>query len=363
MRVLVVDDSNVARQLIVGILKSDPDIEVAGEARDGEEAIRLASKLRPDLITMDVNMPKKDGFEATLEIMIECPTPILIVSSSRVVAEVSTAMKAMQAGALWVVLKPSGPAQPNYDKLSREFLAMVKAMAEVKVVRHRRRMPGKTSSVEPAAHQVTPLPRPSSRVDSSAKIVAIGISTGGPPALQSLLKQIPKDFPLPILVVQHISDGFMTGLVKWLNDDPEIAVLVKVAVADETLRPGTVYFGPEGQHFGVGRRGKVLLSNAADINNFRPSATFLFQSVAEEYGAGAIGVIMTGMGSDGLQGLKAIHAVGGKVIAQDCTSCVVYGMPRAAVEAGVVDAVVPLNSIAEQIFRMVGYDVSLRPEK
>lgn len=361
MRVLVVDDSNVARQLIVGILKSDSDIEVVGEARDGVEAIQLASKLRPDLITMDVNMPRKDGFEATLEIMTDWPTPILIVSSSQVVSEVSTAMKAMQAGALWVVLKPSGPAQANFEKRSREFLAMVKAMAEVKVVRHRRRTQGKSSNVEPAAQQPVPRPKTLTRVVSGAKVVAIGISTGGPTALQTLLKRIPRDFPLPILIVQHISKGFMTGLVKWLNDDPQIALPVKVAVTDEPLQPGTVYFGPEGQHFGVGRRDKVLLSNAPDIDSFRPSATFLFQSVAKEYGEGAIGVIMTGMGTDGLQGLNAIHAAGGRIIAQDCATCVVYGMPRAAVEAGIVDAVLPLNSIAEHLLRLVGYDLKLRP--
>ena len=361
MRVLVVDDSNVARQLIIGVFKSDPDIEVVGEARDGVEAIELACKLRPDLITMDVNMPRKDGFEATLEIMIECPTPILIVTSSRVVAEVSTAMKAMQAGALWVVLKPLGPAHPQHEKLSREFLAMVKAMGVVKVVKHRRKAKDASTHIEAAARQVVSPPQAVPRAVSSAHVVAIGISTGGPPALQTLLQQIPKDFPSSILIVQHISTGFIAGLVKWLNDDPLIAVNVKIANGDEPLQPGTVYFGPEGKHLGVARGGRILLSNAAEIDSFRPSATYLFQSVAEVYGKGAIGVIMTGMGTDGLSGLNAIHAAGGKIIAQNQATCVVYGMPRAAVEAGIVDRVLPLDSIAEHLLKLVRNDKCMSP--
>jgi two-component system, chemotaxis family, protein-glutamate methylesterase/glutaminase len=332
LRVIIADDSPTARQLLEEILRSDPEIHVVGVAQNGHEIVELAKKLRPDLAVIDVCMPGMDGFEATQEIMTRVPTPIVLVSASTMMGEVDTGMKALQAGALTLLLKPSGPQSPGFDKAGRDLIATIKAMADVKVVRqHRRRAP------EGAAAQ------PSQRPAAAARMVAIAASTGGPPALQRILSGLPLDFPAPILVVQHMALGFMDGFAAWL--DLVVPLKVKIAVAGEPLVAGTVYIAPENRHLGVSGRHTIVLRAEPPIGGFRPSATYLFESVAETFGDSTIAVILTGMGEDGVAGLRHVRRTGGFIIAQDEATCVVYGMPGAAVDANVVDLVRPLGDI------------------
>ena len=339
LRVLIVDDSPTARRLIAAILGADPDIEVVGEASDGEQAVQLTQRLRPDVITMDIHMPSLNGFDATHRIMSSCPTPIVIVSASTLVHEVEWAMKALQAGALTLLLKPPGPEAPEYDRAARELVDTVKSMADVKVVRRRPPKPAPQPQPQPAPR--TPRRR--------GQVVAIAASTGGPPAIQQVLSALPRDFACPILLVQHIAPGFTAGLVAWLASTLKLEI--KIAEAGEALRPGAVYVAPEDQHLGATEKGRVLLSTADPIDGFRPSATFLFDSVGRAYQRSTIAVIMTGMGSDGVDGLYALRKHGGRVIAQDKDSCVIYGMPAAANEAGVVDVSLPPAQIANELLR------------
>jgi two-component system chemotaxis response regulator CheB len=343
IRVLVVDDSPTARALLVEILRSDPDVHVVGEAKDGEEGVELTGKLRPDLVTMDVRMPRLDGFAATKEIMIASPTPIVIVTASYDAREVEIAMQSLRAGALAVLRKPPGPESPAFEEAARKLLGTVKAMAQVKVVRHWRQPGGVPKSAPPAS-------RPS-RPARDAPLVVVATSTGGPAALHRLLARMPADFLAPILVVQHNAPGFMNGLVAWL--DGGCGLTVKVAEQGEPLLPRTAYLAPDDRHLGVAAGGTVLLSSAPPVGGFRPSGTYLFESAARARGSSVVALILTGMGDDGVEGLRAVRQAGGQVIAQDEASSVVWGMPGAAVAAGLADSVLPLDAIPIRLAELV----------
>ncbi len=341
IRVLVVDDSATARALLVEVLRADPEIQVVGEAKDGLEGVELTQKLKPDLVTMDVRMPRLDGFAATKEIMISTPTPIVIVTASLETREVEVAMQALRAGALVAVRKPSGPGSPTFEEDARKLVATVKTMAQVKVVRQWR----PAARPDPAARRAVP------RALARKPVVAIATSTGGPGALQRVLSQLPGDFPAPILVVQHNTPGFMTGLVSWLDGGCDL--VVKVAEQGEALQPHTVYLAPDERHLGITGLSTVLLSDAPPVGGFRPAGTFLFESVARAVGPAVVAVILTGMGEDGVAGLRAVRLAGGQTIAQDEESSVVWGMPGVAVAAGLADLVLPLEAIpARLISRM-----------
>jgi len=265
------------------------------------------------------------------------PTPIVIVSASTRVHDVEWALQALQVGALTLLLKPPGPEAANYEAAASELVETVKAMAEVKVVRRRGR--------EAPQEQAVPSSIPPIRL----RAIAIGASTGGPPAIQQVLSDLPTDFAAPILIVQHIAAGFSDGFVSWLNST--LPQRVKAAEQDEQLRPGVVYVAPEDRHLGVTADGRVALSSDKAIGGFRPSATFLFDSVGRAYKQASIGIILTGMGSDGVAGLASLRETGGYVIAQDEETCVVYGMPGAAKQAGVVDSILSLDRIGAAIIR------------
>ena len=337
IRVLVAEDSPTARALLVAILGSDPEITVVGEACNGSEAVEMTRRLRPDVVTMDVRMPVLDGLEATKEIMITAPTPIVIVTASFLARDVEISLHALRAGALTVLAKPPGPEAASFDEACRQLIAGVKAMSQVKVVRHWR----PTTSV-PIRHP--PLVR------GRGKLVAVAASTGGPAALHRLLTDLPGDFPAPILVTQHISPGFIAGLADWLNRNSDLRV--KLAEAGEPLAPHIVYLAPDDRHLGISEQA-IVLSTAPPIGGFRPSGTFLFESAARAYGASVVVVILTGMGDDGVAGLRAVRAADGCVIAQDEQSCVVFGMPGAAVAAGAADLVLPLDAIAARLRELV----------
>lgn len=337
IRVVVAEDSRAQRALLVAILERDPGIRVVGAAVDGEEALEMTIRLRPDLVTMDVHMPGLDGLEATRRIMVEAPTPIVVVSSG-VPDDIALSLRATAAGALAAVAKPEGPTSPRFEAQSAQLVATVRAMADVKVVRRWGERP--TSAPPPAL--------PAAR--GPVRAVAMAASTGGPAALQSILGALPAAFPAPILVVQHLSHGFVEVLARWLGTATGLRVVV--AEAEERLCPGTVYLAPDDRHLGVTERGAVALSAAPPLDGFRPSASHLFGSAAGAYGDTLVAVILTGMGTDGVAGLRTVRSSGGLVLAQDRASSVIYGMPGEAVQAGLVDAVLPVESIAPRLVRL-----------
>ncbi|MCO5168895.1 MAG: chemotaxis-specific protein-glutamate methyltransferase CheB [Planctomycetes bacterium] len=346
IRVLVADDSPTARLLLVDLLRADPEIEVVGEATHGEEALALVHALRPDLVTMDIQMPRLDGFQTTRRIMAEAPTPIVVVSSLDV-RDVRFSLEALRAGALAVLPRPSGPGAPTHAEDARRLVATVKGMAQVKLVRRPgQHLPTTTplAAPPPATHAGRPL--------RGVRAVGIAASTGGPAALRTVLGALPADFPAPILVVQHIAIGFAEGLARWLDE----ACRVHVALASdgERLRPGRVYLSPNDFHLGVGAAGHLRLSSEPPIDGFRPSGDHLFRSLGEALGPAALAVVLTGMGRDGTEGARALRAAGGAVVAQDEASSDVFGMPAAVIEAGLADRIVPLGSVAALLKEAVG---------
>ncbi len=344
IRVLIVDDSPTSREIIANILGSDPDIEVVGTAQNGREGVKLAKELLPNLVTMDIHMPVMDGFEATKDIMIECPRPIVLVSASTMVHEVEAGMQALRAGAITLLLKPPGPGAADFDRAAKELIDTVKAMADVKVVRHYRRAATETS----VAPTPTKLSVPAS---TNFRVIAIATSTGGPPALNRMLCELPADFPVPILVVQHIAAGFVDGFAHWLNS--VIPLNVKIGEDGEYLQPGSVYIAPQERHLGVTRGGRIALSDEPPIGGFKPAASYLFESVAKAFGDQVIAFILTGMGNDGVAGLRNVQSAGGVVIAQDEDTSIVFGMPAAAIRAGLASLVLPIERMASQLMYLV----------
>ena len=344
IRVLVVDDSVVAREFLVHILTSDPDLEVIGTAHDGEAALEAAAQFKPDVITMDVNMPRMNGFEATRRIMETHPTPIVIVTASWEPVEVAASFRALEAGALAIIQRPRGIGHPDYETTAKELVQTVKLMSEVKVVRRWKRTP----EDQPAKAPAVPLAGMETKATPAAvQIVAIGVSTGGPQVLQAILSRLPKNFPMPVLIVQHMAAGFMPGFGEWLTQATGFPV--HVAAHGQSLLPGHVYLAPDGFHMGVDGRGRIALSQDAPETGLRPSASHLFRSVANVYGPKAIGVLLTGMGRDGAQELKLMKEKGAITLAQDEESSVVHGMPGEAIRLQAATYVLPPEKIADAL--------------
>ncbi len=337
-RVLIADDSPTARMLMRSILEGAPDLEIVGVAANGEEAVELTEQLRPDVVLMDVHMPVLDGIDATKEIMSRAPTPIVIVSAVTQ-RDVDLSLSATQAGAVLALPKPGSPGSASFEVQSAELVSMLRAMAQVKVVR--RWAPERRQEVRP------PRAAPRGRVE----VIAIAASTGGPAALRTLLGGLPPGLGAPIVIVQHIARDFTAGFTHWLGDG--LPLPVRLAVRNEPLLAGVVYVAPDDVHTGVTPDGTIRFSHAAPIDGFRPSATFLFRSVAQAFGSTAVGVILTGMGSDGAQGLLTLRAAGGYVIGQDEASSVVFGMAQEAWRSGAVDELLPLDRISGRLLELV----------
>ncbi len=326
IRVLIVDDSVTMRTALKYSLLRDPTVEVVGEAANGIEAVQLAKSLSPDVITMDVNMPVLDGFRATEEIMAECPSRILIVCAVDQDREIALSFRSIQAGALEIIAKAE-PGAGTPGEWGRKVLESVRLMSEVTVVRRRR---------------LVPLPGKPSAPARPAGLLVVGIasSTGGPPVLASLFADLPPNFPLPILVAQHITAGFSAGLAKWLGSQTKMTV--ELARPGGRTLPGHVYLAPDGQHLEVGPN--ATLCTVPSNGGHCPSGDRLMSSLARCYGPSAVGMILTGMGEDGVQGLLELRKSGALTLGQDKASCVVFGMPMVASQKGAVsDLLSPEN--------------------
>lgn len=336
IRVLVAEDSAVTREYLIYLLGQDPALQVVGTARDGLEAVEQTEQLKPDVIVMDVHMPRMNGYEATRQIMAHLPTPIVMASASLMRDEVIMTFQALEAGALTIVEKPVGPDHPDAMEAARRLVETVKLMAEVKVVR---RWPRAERPVVPAPALAI--------MDRQIQLVAVGASTGGPQVLATLLAGLPIDLAVPLLVVQHIASGFIPGMAEWLSQGTRL--IVKLAEPNESVRPGIVYLAPDGVQMGIAKDGRIRLVKEPAEDGFCPSASYLFQSVAESYGRSACGILLTGMGRDGAAGLKRLREAGGVTIVQNEASSVVFGMPAEAIRLGAAEHVLSPEQIVGTI--------------
>lgn len=341
IKVLIVEDSAVSRTLLLQILSEDPQILVIGAAANGREAIAMAHEKSPDLILMDIHMPEMDGFEATRRIMETNPIPIVICSASANLNEAVIGFRLMEAGAVACVEKPVGRQHPDFHAQAMQLRQTIKLMSEVKVIR---RWPRRETSAP--RQSLSPLKSPAARPE----IIGIGASTGGPPVLQTIFSALPKDFPLPLLVVQHIAPGFLTGLAEWLNQTTGFKVHV-AAYAAQALA-GHVYLAPDDFHLTIRPGGMLTLSKEPPDSGLRPSVGQLFQSLADVYGAHAVGVLLTGMGRDGAESLKHMKDRGAVTIVQDRETSVVHGMPGEAIALGAATHVLPADRIAPALIAL-----------
>ncbi|MDY7079376.1 MAG: chemotaxis-specific protein-glutamate methyltransferase CheB [Chloroflexota bacterium] len=339
IRVLVVDDSAVVRQILVSMLETVPGFQVVGQARDGEEAVRLTARLRPDVITMDIRMPRLDGLGAITRIMSTTPTPIVVVAASVYEPDLNIAFAAIEAGALTVVEKPKGITAEAYEAARDQLVTTIRLMSDVQVVTLR---PDCRRSVTTGSRQVGVEDTPEPPVDT--ELIAVAASTGGPGVLREIFHALPGDLSIPIVAVQHITPGFAQGFAQWLNGETELQVAL--AKDAERIKQGHILIAPDDTHLTVTPGGIARLDYSDPVKGQRPSATRLFNSVARSYGAASIGIVLTGMGDDGADGLDNLRRAGGHVIAQDEESCVVYGMPKAAIERGLVDRIMSPDKIA-----------------
>lgn len=348
--VLIVDDSELIREVLRSIFQSDSQLEIIGVAANGNEALELTAKLRPDVIVMDVNMPEMSGLEATEEIMAYYPTPILILTS---MDSAEVAFEALSKGALEVVEKPELD-----DEKCRELIGKVKLIAGVKVVTHiagrrgRRELPESVLCERPVleARRRRPPAEGSSEGSWMGKVIGIGSSTGGPQVLGQIFRALPIGFPASIMMVQHITEGFVSILTKWLDDSSEIRV--KEAEDGECLAPGVAYIAPSNVHMELNGN-RIALRDGPPLGGHRPSIDIMLSSLAKSCGKRGIGVILSGMGRDGAKGVKAIRDVGGFTIAQKEETCVVFGMPGAAVELDGVSRVLSPREIAAEMLHQV----------
>ncbi len=343
LRILVADDSSLARSMLREILEADPGISVVGEARDGREAVELAKELEPDLVTMDLRMPILDGIGAITEIMATRPLPILVVSSA---SDAEDAYVAVQRGALEVLGKP------DFSEASRaELVSKVRTLANARVITHLRTGPAAAPSGPGSGGSgLSPGLTRTEGAGIEAPTFAIAASTGGPQALARILSGLPAGFPGPVLIAQHISDGFAPGLVQWLSTICKLPV--RLAVGGEFPLPGEVYISPSERNLAFSPTRKLVLLDPAERQIFHPVCDILLSSVATACGRRAVGIILTGMSEDGVRGMDAIRQAGGRTLAQDEASSVVFGMNKLAIERGAITKILPIDDFPSEMCRI-----------
>jgi two-component system chemotaxis response regulator CheB len=329
--------------LLVYILNADSRLKVIGTADNGKEALAFLEQKTPDVIVMDIYMPGMDGYKTTRRIMETRPVPIVICSAQLSTAEVANTFQAFEAGALALVAKPVGLEHFNHDQMAAKLINTVVLMSEIKVVRRW----SETGRSPVLTTQTAPPP-----TTAGSKVVAIGVSTGGPPVLKTILSGLPRDFPAPVLIVQHIAPGFLPGMVEWLNQSTGFPTTI--AVNGETFQPGHAYLAPDGHHMGLGPQRRIVLSIGAPDNGLRPSVAHLFRSAARVCGTDTIGVLLTGMGRDGANELKILRNAGAFTIAQDAASSVVHGMPGEAIKLDAATRILSPDLIPAQLLSLVG---------
>lgn len=342
VRVLVVDDSHISRRVIVSQLSRDKGIAVIGEAENGLQALKMIVELKPDLVTIDIQMPVMNGLTAIEQIMTRAPLPILVLTA---LDDAETAFAALAKGALEVMEKP------HFDRPSAALNAKIKVLAKVKAVSPVRR--DWTARTQGSRGERAP-----SFSSSPRRVVAIASSTGGPRALSVILSSLPADLKAPVLVAQHMCDGFTEGMVQWLDSNSRLAV--HTAVHGEPITAGRVYVCPSERNMSVSAAGEIVLSARRKHDIYRPCCDMLLESVADVYASKAIGVILTGMGSDGAAGIARIRKAGGFTIAQDESSSAIFGMPKAAIESGCTTIVLPLDKIAAELVKQLWFDAPAR---
>jgi two-component system, chemotaxis family, protein-glutamate methylesterase/glutaminase len=343
IRVLLAEDSPTVRHHLAQVINEIPGLKVVGEARDGAEAVALVETLKPDVISMDIRMPRVDGLEATRRIMSQHPTPIVMVSGL-LDEEIDLSFQALEAGALAVIPKPPSRDKPSFRHQQRQLATALVAMAGVRVVRRWEHAPGLNGVTGKLADPARAKP----------EILAIGASAGGPGALINFLGRLPVDISIPVVIVQHMPDEFMTGLSRWLGE--ATAMPVRVAAEHSLLKPGTVYLSPGNVHLVIAKEGERLTAHykrERGDHRYQPSVDVLMNSIAETCGSKGIGIILTGMGDDGSAGLLAMRKAGARTFAQDRASCTVYGMPAAAVERGGVEQVLPLDKLPTAVMKLL----------
>jgi len=336
--ILLVDDSAMARTILSRIFEKSPDVEVVGTAMDGQEALEMIPKLEPAVVCTDLHMPVMNGLELTKQIMEQHPRPILVISNAVQEDDQENVFELLQAGALDVFPKPRSGAAADYERVARDLIRKIRVLAGVRVIRKRRR-----KALGGASPGASKPPTISAQVTPPPAIVAMGASTGGPQAFHAILSELPADFPAPILCVQHIGEGFLQSMVAWL--DSKCRLTVRIAEHHERPAIGTVYFAPDALHLDLDSKGQLSTSDKGPIDGHRPSVTFTFRSVADHFKDRAVGVLLTGMGRDGAEGLDAIAKARGMTITQNEETCVVFGMPQRAIELGAAKYVLSLDKI------------------
>ncbi|HHP7230339.1 MAG TPA: chemotaxis-specific protein-glutamate methyltransferase CheB [Xenococcaceae cyanobacterium] len=356
IRVLIVEDSAIFQTVLKNIFQTSPDIEVVGTASNGVEGLALIPQLNPDVICTDFHMPKMDGLEFTKQVMATDPRPILVISVSVQTEQRHRIFELLEAGAVDIFPKPRSGESPASQIDRLKLVNKIKVLAGVRVFKKRASLSDFSSqplskTPQQAAVNFAAISQPRSKSPQQAaatsasgiKIVAIGTSTGGPQALQAIFEGIPANFPVPIVCVQHISHGFLDGLIQWLA----LSCPLPIQIASSGMIPqsGTIYFPPEKKHLELDSQGRFICSDSSPVGGHLPAVDVTFKSIAKVYGSQAIAILLTGMGKDGAAGMRLIQQAGGLTIAQNQETSVIFGMPKEAIELGAVKHILSLPEI------------------